>query len=308
MQLVDLLMQVLIVLLSISQLLLKLQLSGPQGVLLVPGFIPVTKHMNQHALAVPVSCGHPVLLFSHCQQILTQHIVLLDCLVPLQSHMGQQCLQPQNLTLKLKLQLALLILNCQQRPTQESQTALQTSISLHHGKHSTHSCTNIMLILIRTPLQSTPLGLIPHQSVEVTPGKHPSEGVGQLLRKPLHDVPENCKSNPAGTLERCTASGLVHLATPGGVTATGRNHCLDPHQGPVTKLLSAPIVARFPSFRIPHRTEHQRKQGRHPKLSQELALMTLPPRCQLMARGPPTSGLASGESCMCHLLKIEYLG
>ena len=156
---------------------------------------------NQHALAVPVSCGHPVVLLSHCLQILTQHTGLLDCLVPLQSHTGQLCLQPLNLTVKLTLQLALLVLNCQKRPRQMPQTALQTPIGLHHGKHSTHSSTITVLILIHTPLQSIHLGLISHQSVGVTPRKHPSEGVGQLPRKPLHDVPQNCKSSPVDAQE-----------------------------------------------------------------------------------------------------------
>jgi len=102
--------------------------------------------------------------------------------------------------------------------------------------------------------------------------------------------------------------GLVHPATLGGVTSTSGDYCLDPHQGAVTKLLLVPVVARFPSFRIPHRTEHPPWQGGHPKLLQELALMTRAPGCQRVARGRPTSGLASGEPSACHLLQMEYLG
>jgi len=36
--------------------------------------------------------------------------------------------------------------------------------------------------------------------------------------------------------------------------------------------------------------------------------MTRAPGYQQMARGPPTSGLASGEPSTCHLLQMEYLG
>jgi hypothetical protein len=51
-QLMHVLMQVVIVGLYIYNMLLELNLSSPQDIFHVPGFIPLVKHMNQHALIV----------------------------------------------------------------------------------------------------------------------------------------------------------------------------------------------------------------------------------------------------------------
>lgn len=79
MQLVHLLMQVGIVGLCMVQLLLQLKQSGSLNVLLMTGFIPLIKHMNQHALAVLVS-GSQASVLQHC------YLTLVNSLVPLQSH------------------------------------------------------------------------------------------------------------------------------------------------------------------------------------------------------------------------------
>jgi hypothetical protein len=71
-----LLMQVVIVLLSMLQLLLKLVHPSPQGVLFVLGFIPLVDHMNEHALAVPVGNGLPLKLL-YCLLISLDHLISL---------------------------------------------------------------------------------------------------------------------------------------------------------------------------------------------------------------------------------------
>jgi hypothetical protein len=75
-QLVYLLMQVVIVLLCNCQLLLKLDLSSSQNIFLVPGFISLVEHMDQHALTVPVGCSQPL-------DLLPNHLIPMDGLVPL---------------------------------------------------------------------------------------------------------------------------------------------------------------------------------------------------------------------------------
>jgi len=76
MQLVHLLMQVVIVLFGFGQLLLKLNLSSSQNVFLVPGFIPLVEHMNQHALTVPISYSQPL-------NLLPSHLIPVDGLISL---------------------------------------------------------------------------------------------------------------------------------------------------------------------------------------------------------------------------------
>jgi hypothetical protein len=83
MQLMHLLMQVVIVVLCISQLLLELNLSSPQDILLMPGFIPLMQHMDKHALTVPVRMGQALLLLLKGKDILHCHLISIDGLIPL---------------------------------------------------------------------------------------------------------------------------------------------------------------------------------------------------------------------------------
>jgi hypothetical protein len=58
------LMEVVIVLFCNNQLLLKLNLSSPQDILFVPGFISLIHHVNQHTLIVAVG-NSQLLNFKH---------------------------------------------------------------------------------------------------------------------------------------------------------------------------------------------------------------------------------------------------
>jgi hypothetical protein len=55
-------MQVVIVVLCICQLLLELNQSSPQDILLMSGFIPLMQHMDKHALIVPMHKSQASLL------------------------------------------------------------------------------------------------------------------------------------------------------------------------------------------------------------------------------------------------------
>jgi hypothetical protein len=78
-QLVHLFMQVVIVLLGIGQLLLKLNLSSSQNAFFRPGFIPLMKHMDHHALIVPVRYSQPL-------NLLPSRLIPMEGLIPLQGH------------------------------------------------------------------------------------------------------------------------------------------------------------------------------------------------------------------------------
>ena len=95
-QLVHLLMQVVIILLYSQQLLLHLDLSSSQNVFLVPGFIPLVEHMNQHALTVPIGYSQPL-------NLLPSHLIPVDGLISLQSHLSQLCQQHLHLTIMVML-------------------------------------------------------------------------------------------------------------------------------------------------------------------------------------------------------------
>jgi hypothetical protein len=87
-------MEVVVVLFCSWQLLLKLNLSSPQDVLFMPGFILLIQHVNQHTLTVAVSNSQLLnlkrLLIPFPRNLLQ---TLLDY-IPLSSHLGQLGPQP----------------------------------------------------------------------------------------------------------------------------------------------------------------------------------------------------------------------
>jgi hypothetical protein len=96
-------MQVVIVLFGIGQLLLKLNLSSSQNIFLVPGFIPLVEHMNKHALTIPVSNCQALQLLMQVTDIRHYHLIPMDGLVPLLSHLCQLSLQPLDLPIMVML-------------------------------------------------------------------------------------------------------------------------------------------------------------------------------------------------------------
>jgi hypothetical protein len=82
-QLMHLLMQVVIVGLCIHNMLHELNLSSPQDIFHVPGFIPLVQHMNQHALIVSMCKSQALHLISQGTDILHCHLIPMSGLVPL---------------------------------------------------------------------------------------------------------------------------------------------------------------------------------------------------------------------------------
>jgi hypothetical protein len=78
-----LLMQVVIVVLCISQLVLELNLSSPQDILLVLGFIPLMQHMDKHVLTVPMCKVQALLLLLQGKDILHCYLIPMEGLIPL---------------------------------------------------------------------------------------------------------------------------------------------------------------------------------------------------------------------------------
>jgi hypothetical protein len=89
-------MQVVIVLFSIGQLLLKLNLSSSQNIFLRPGFIPLMEHMDQYVLTIPISYSQPL-------NLLPSRLIPMEGLIPFQGHLCQLCLQPLYLTVMVTL-------------------------------------------------------------------------------------------------------------------------------------------------------------------------------------------------------------
>jgi hypothetical protein len=79
------LMQVVIVLFGIGQLLLKLNLSSSQNIFLRPGFISLMDNLYQHVLTIPIGGSQPL-------NLLPSHLIPVDSLISLLSHLGLFCL------------------------------------------------------------------------------------------------------------------------------------------------------------------------------------------------------------------------
>jgi hypothetical protein len=87
-------MEVVVVLFCSYQLLLQLNLSSPQNILFILGFIPLIQYMNQHTFTVVVSNYQPLYL-QRLLILFLRHLpqTLLDR-ISLNSHLGQLHPQP----------------------------------------------------------------------------------------------------------------------------------------------------------------------------------------------------------------------
>jgi hypothetical protein len=88
------LMEVVIVLFCSCQLLLKLNMSSPQDILFVQGFIPLIQHMNQHTLTVVMSNSQLLNLKRLLVSFLCNLLQMLLNDIPLSNHLGQLGPQP----------------------------------------------------------------------------------------------------------------------------------------------------------------------------------------------------------------------